>query len=345
MAPASETEQAFEACDRFFSIPELVSIFLEHASTQVLLSCQRVCLSWNETISASQRLQENLFFSPTESDHDDIRINPVLSSHFSPILAPPPSPHEEDNENEAEVMSRLERGQMSSSSHLSLLPWAQNSSAFRRREASWRNMLVSQPPICRLDWWHEWVAASCVSVDPETGNWEVRSGSRGAVDVEHGWAHQDSNNVHVTIGMLWDLVEGRIARGCWASVMYFPLGKDLQPSAGGTLNANHDATATMREREWVQDQHSQLRGWTAAMPRVKIQTRQLWEEVPAEPVGCDMERQQWRVLPESERRDYAGDGFNALREDCSWEWQNGQRWSKSEAFAWSEIDGESSGNY
>ena len=56
-----------------------------------------------------------------------------------------------------------------------------------------------------------------------------------------------------------------------------------------------------------------------------------------------MEAQQWVTMAKERSSYYAGDGFNVLRADCHYDRYNGPRWSKSDAFYWTELDGESSG--
>jgi hypothetical protein len=50
--------QILSACDRFFSIHELVSAFLHEADTPVLVNCQRVCQLWKGIVDRSRKLQE-----------------------------------------------------------------------------------------------------------------------------------------------------------------------------------------------------------------------------------------------------------------------------------------------
>lgn len=75
--------------DRFFSIAELVELFLHEADTLELLKCQRVCRQWKEIIDASDVLQEKLFFRPLDNYEETsplVEMNPSLETHFAPIL-------------------------------------------------------------------------------------------------------------------------------------------------------------------------------------------------------------------------------------------------------------------
>lgn len=343
-----EPSGAGEACERFFSIDELVALFLHQAPTLVLVNCQRVCTLWHSIITTSPALQKSLFLLPSSTDSPswsedeeepdfedeedfearfatestppeahrssnsqgspkakDRILNPVLAECFAPILA----------------SSNLGNSTWSFYSQLQTLPWAKTGTqldsparnAFAREEASWRQMLVSQPPIYRLDWWHEWATA-------DNAWW--------------GWGHQDlgtfgNSDSPITLGMLWDLVEGRLRRGCSAQVVYFPAGQAV----------DGDATATETEKEWARGDGRQHHGFTKELPRIKLMTRQVWAELPKAREEYNMQLNRWVVG--------AGywewlDGFNTLRQDCGSRDRDAQRWSRSEGFERGEIHGESS---
>ncbi|KAK5126801.1 hypothetical protein LTR85_009735 [Meristemomyces frigidus] len=337
---------AGEACDRFFSIDELVTLLLHQAPTRVLINCQVVCTLWNTIITRSPVLQKKLFLLPStrpwedeEEDYgadsessetsesspaatgrkavqnvsnkkDTPTLNPVLAEMFAPILAS----HD------------LGSSTWCDYSQLSSLPWAKTGTqldsrsreAFARQEASWRSMLVSQPPIYRLDWWHEWTTTD---------------------NHRSGWGHQDygrpgNQDVPITLGMLWDLVESRLLRGCSAQILYFPEGK--APA--------DDAMAIVEEKEWASGGHGQQHhGFTPEMPRIKLMTRQIWNQVPRG-VKFNHGTRRWQSAARVRgyfRRHHEGDGFNVLRQDCNGDCAV-ERWSRSEGFRWAEIHGESS---
>lgn len=258
----TDNQRSFDACDRFFSIHEMVSYFLHTAPPLVLLKCHRVCKLWNEIISDSEICQQNLFLEPVERDDAEgpmvPRLNPILWECFGPVLACGTSKNKPDS-------------QPCSYEDLLKLPWARDGDsmdaparlAYARGEASWREMLVSQPPIRRLDWWHYW------RTEDEESNAQYSM-----QDVPRGWGHQDSNGSSVTIGMLWDLIEARLKRGCQAQVLYFPKGSSV----------HEDETAGEVEREWEIDGSNQHRGFTTTLPRVKILTNHAWPGV--EPEKC-----------------------------------------------------------
>jgi hypothetical protein len=326
-----------DACDRFFSIPELFRMFLNECSTQVLLNCMMVCTDWNQIICGTESLQEHLFLKPAEPTAGVCRkLNPILRSHFAPILCP-------DSQNRGtsakDVLEEFETGPPCTYSDIRLLPWAQDPSvdaprrrAFTRDDASWREMLVSQPPLERIDWWHEWLYDGTITDDNA-----FRAASRGFNSEEvgvDGWGHQDQSGQFVTLGMLWDLVEGRLARGCLVRVHYFLEGKAVED----------DSLATEEERKYIAEGVRSQRPYTPSTARVKISTQQIWNKIPWRSVGFDMTVQRWIDMPQRGGYLTYGDGFNALRADCREDWgHDGYRFSQCEGFCYCELDGESSG--
>jgi hypothetical protein len=90
-ALTSNTDQTSSACDRFFSIHELVLAFLHKTETPVLVNCQGVCRLWKGIIDRSNTLQENLFLTPVspnkgEEEAADVRLNAVLGTHFQSLF-------------------------------------------------------------------------------------------------------------------------------------------------------------------------------------------------------------------------------------------------------------------
>lgn len=346
MACAETDIECFDACDRFFSIHELVALFLHSAPPLVLLKCQRVCKLWNEMITQSQICQENMFLKPIEQDFSkgpvEPQINPILWECFGPVLA-----LKSPNGSASSLLSKYE--------DIEHLPWARDGisleaparKAYARPEASWRGMYVSQPPIQRLDWWHSF---TCEETLPRR------------TEPISGWGHQYEHDRPITIGMLWDLVECRLKRGCEAQVVYFPNGS----SAFG------DETALEIERYWESDLTDCHHGYTTSMPRVKISTHHVWPGTgPNNSMKFNMQKGAWERIhcqyhryPDDDDDDdddypfqhqvdsccqcgcpiiYFRDGFNWMRQDCRADLREGMRWSKADEFRWPEICGDSSG--
>jgi len=353
----SREESPGEACDRFFSIDELVSIFLHQAPTTVLVNCLRVCTLWHTITTTSPVLQERLFLKPasrTRGRYGDCGCrrsgnlennctSMAFESPTSEVVAKndgneqprPTRPHRSTPQLNpvlvdcfASVLSPSVPGNSEWTTYADLfnLRWAKTGTeltsrsrqAFAREEASWRRMFVCQPPITRLDWWHSWRT--------HDGRWE-------------GWGHQfhgSPGQEPLTLGTLWDLVESRLRRGCEVQLWYFPSGKAIED----------DATAGEMEREFASwtDQHH---GYTPKSPRVKLVTKQTWDALPTGSEMYNLDLHRWEQRNEVDEvsghsnRHWDGDGFNMLRNDCHQD-RNTQRWSRSEGYRWVEINGESS---
>ena len=129
-------------CERVFSIAEVVeNIFLELCCRDLLCNVQRICKSWKAIVDDSTPLQEALFNKPIqgpqllwfgkkgewltyaeETKHYRIAEHPLITMAGEYMLG-----FETDN---FKYHPRL--------------------TAIRRPEASWRNCLVTQPPITAL---------------------------------------------------------------------------------------------------------------------------------------------------------------------------------------------------
>lgn len=305
--------ESMSACSRFFSIVELVSLFLHQTETPALVMCQRVCRGWQEIIQKSQELQEHLYLKPssriaTEEERVRVTLNPTMSTHFARIWGQHETISLPHHQYAAQAAKR-------NYLDLTALPWARDGThasararlAFAREEASWRKMLVSQPPIRWLDWWHAWESSDRRS-DERHPNIRMRRGE----------GHQQSNADLITMGALWDSLEGRLLRGCTVQVTFFP--------AGGS--AEDDPSAAEYEKECRRPGGVSARGFSTALPRIRIHSRQVWpnegpsifqifnvpegvweihDELSFTP-GTDRERRRWEV--------FDGDGTHWLTVDC-----------------------------
>lgn len=116
---------------------ELLEFVLEAVEPQTLLtSATRVCHYWNGLIRDSIRLQRTLFLLPErQSTCSQPRSNPLLLPHIK----------------------TLSRGQPNAINFQNLLSCECDTpnkfDKFLRTEASWRNMLVQQPPATKLGVW------------------------------------------------------------------------------------------------------------------------------------------------------------------------------------------------
>jgi hypothetical protein len=160
---------------------ELLEIILIHLDTRTLLvSAQRVCQTWKVLIQTSPTIQQALFFRPTAPNPNSKRAklhghaksiwNSLLSSPsekdtnseqgsmneeetpciqpiYNPLLAQafpqffPPAYERKLTANEERHTSRF------SFKDLDMLTSPEKKTAYMRREASWRKMLLRQPPV------------------------------------------------------------------------------------------------------------------------------------------------------------------------------------------------------
>jgi hypothetical protein len=308
-----------EACDRFLSIAELLNIFFVQCSPRVLLNCTLVCRTWSRLIRETTLLREHLFLQPIEARDGLIPVlNPMLS-YFAPVLVAK-SPSEEPSSNDEFVHTDA----------LTSVPWnldAQSRAAFAHPSASWRDMFISQPPISRLDWWHEWMHDEDASAT-KPPIFSHDSDSYG------GWGHQDLDDSEpVTLGMLWDLVEVRLVRHCDVLVQYFPQGMPVED----------DAHAHDEEKLWIDEDVARRRPYSHTEPRIVVRTRQAWTGVVMKGAVFDVEARQWVLSPENPRYTHAGDGFDTLRQDCQDDYTRAPRWSQSLGSWYVNLKGESSG--
>ncbi|KAF3386752.1 hypothetical protein F1880_000755 [Penicillium rolfsii] len=120
------------------STPEILEMILVQTDIRTLLtSAQRVCRDWLNLITTSPSIQKALYFAPTnvsEEEPNEKTLNPLLMEKFHFIF---PSKDRPD----------------SYSFDFSDLQWTKDSSSLTpmvRADASWRKMLVQQPPISEL---------------------------------------------------------------------------------------------------------------------------------------------------------------------------------------------------
>lgn len=212
--------------DPVFIVPELAeAIFLCLDMSTLLVSALRVSKAWNGFITKSGPIQKALFFQPAVRDFDDDsspRINPLLMRRFGRCffdvgvdyrrfsrsdsfywmpwtfdnvdsqLSTPDSRDREARSHDISDMSPLECQQIQESCR-----------KIRRKDASWRKMLVSQPPPPHL---------GCMSVRMLT---EGISTVENDVEIEISTLHpeaQPQSYENVRMGLLYDLVQDRVAQ-------------------------------------------------------------------------------------------------------------------------------------
>ncbi|KAF8187906.1 hypothetical protein K438DRAFT_1420560, partial [Mycena galopus ATCC 62051] len=111
------------------STPELVELTLSHLPMRdLLVTVPLVSKTW-QAITLTPALQRALFFLPQLTASKRVR-NPLLIENFHPFFA-----REAPNCRGWPDAKAIQK-----------MPWSKASDAFRRPEASWRRMLVTQPP-------------------------------------------------------------------------------------------------------------------------------------------------------------------------------------------------------
>ncbi|KAK7039774.1 F-box domain protein [Favolaschia claudopus] len=123
--------------DTVISSPELLELVLSHLPMRDLLCiAPLVSKAWQAT-TTTPLLQRILFFEPDPSaDPRNLIQNPLLAEIFSPFFTRLENPH-----------AYHWPGRTAS---IWEMPWLKKLDAFRRAGASWRRMLVTQPPVRTL---------------------------------------------------------------------------------------------------------------------------------------------------------------------------------------------------
>ncbi|KAI9646259.1 hypothetical protein NHQ30_005699 [Ciborinia camelliae] len=126
-----------QAVQTALAIPELVEQILLHLPiTDLLIRIQRINTYFRKIIDSSPRLQHRLFFSGNKDGHDaTIRPNPLLYSSLHAYINP-----ERKEWVCSEEIPPLELCEMGFG------PGVERK-GFRRKDASWRRMLVVVPPV------------------------------------------------------------------------------------------------------------------------------------------------------------------------------------------------------
>ncbi|KAJ7648804.1 hypothetical protein DFH06DRAFT_1095597 [Mycena polygramma] len=121
------------AADTVISTTELLELILWHLPMRSLLvTAPLVSKTW-QAITLSPILQRALFFQPdTSAASADTIQNPILAEFFQPFFAP--------------AMDGDRPRWPNTVAEIRAMPWSKAPDAFRRRDASWRRMLVRQPP-------------------------------------------------------------------------------------------------------------------------------------------------------------------------------------------------------
>ncbi|KAJ7466750.1 hypothetical protein B0H11DRAFT_2047580 [Mycena galericulata] len=119
------------AKDAVISTPELLELTLAQLPMRdLLITAPLVCKTW-QAITFAPSLQRTLFFEPDPSSSEPVQ-NPLLAEMFPPFFGPE---------------GRDRWSWPGTFSAIMSMPWSKAPDAFSRKEASWRRMLVCQPPV------------------------------------------------------------------------------------------------------------------------------------------------------------------------------------------------------
>jgi hypothetical protein len=129
--------EAETAVQRVLSTVELLSNILAHLTFRDLVNVQRVSRSFRNTVATTPAIQEALFLRPTW-DVTHSAPNPLLHELWFRDDRDTRGPSSQwlDATLEEFVSRRV--------------PGEEDTEALRRPEASWRKMLIVQPPVMRL---------------------------------------------------------------------------------------------------------------------------------------------------------------------------------------------------
>ncbi|RAK77431.1 uncharacterized protein BO72DRAFT_105645 [Aspergillus fijiensis CBS 313.89] len=125
-----------------FLVPEIVEAILLRLDMHTLLISARVCATWNALIKSSRRIQQALFYVPIDTDtrksRRKTRKNPLVMDKiwFEFIFVG--------------LNSRRRHGAW----HCPSIASEKRERAYLRPEASWRRMLLQQPPTSIVRFWN-----------------------------------------------------------------------------------------------------------------------------------------------------------------------------------------------
>ncbi|KAH8161535.1 hypothetical protein CIB48_g6698 [Xylaria polymorpha] len=137
----------FSSGDAVLQTAELLEgVLLQLDMRTLLTTAQLVSRQWHELITTSPALKQALYFEPIARLSGPATQNPLLAEVFPPWFPKPTKNEQRD------ITSSLK---MTNREDFSGLPMAQASRrhAFMHPSATWRKMLVQQPPVLRLGRW------------------------------------------------------------------------------------------------------------------------------------------------------------------------------------------------
>lgn len=137
------------------SIPEIFELILLNLDTRTLLTkATRICHAWSHFINSSPPIQRALFFRPLDNGLNKTKTqNPLLAETFPSIFHRSGSTNggntNKKNDPESDTIDDKINSKLTFTT-LDMVRNPQKWDAYIRPEASWRRMLVQQPPVYTL---------------------------------------------------------------------------------------------------------------------------------------------------------------------------------------------------
>ena len=228
-----------EASHRVISTPELLEIILLQLDMRTLLtSAQLVSRTWHGLITKSSRLQKALFFLPDTNSKERTK-NPLLAELFPQWF---PS------------QRRLLHG--SQAKTIKKLPLAYHLDAYMRVGASWRRMLIHQPPIYEL---------GLVNLCRGQGGGNVQFGTVRRedglrMDTLYDKVLMMATRDELPFWLLWRMIPESL-RKMEAILAASVLGHEVVLYTGYFAGCKGSVEVERREREWLEFQSKETRDW------------------------------------------------------------------------------------
>ncbi|KAI0190449.1 hypothetical protein EV127DRAFT_326181, partial [Xylaria flabelliformis] len=201
------------AVQTVINIPELLQHILLQCDMRTLLTGARgVSLLWRDTIDSTPAIQKALFFRPdTRNDGSEAILNPLLTETFSTFFDG--QVHNEESFEELPIGGESLLVDAFSLLFDGIVKGSSRRDAFMHKDASWRRMLVRQPPVTNMAVW------DCESEMGRVGGviWP-RNVSRHHYQPCEGCPLIDKaipsrTNLNLTMGMLYDEVLHNLVAG------------------------------------------------------------------------------------------------------------------------------------
>lgn len=139
-------------CEKILQTPELLELILVQLPIKDLLLARRISTTFNNLIQTSPTLQQALFFRPRPASSPP----PTPPASSAPLRSHPTGDLVTETWQRNSLLTSAfppwfdRPGLFISPEAFEMLPLASEQPAYLRPEASWRRMLVTQPPVTEL---------------------------------------------------------------------------------------------------------------------------------------------------------------------------------------------------